>query len=59
MDNRNMIPQHEPLRIPVKWDANERAFVLQIERILEDIYRNLSLLKRKIDSLEQQINGGE
>jgi hypothetical protein len=45
--------------MPVKWDSNERAFVLQLERVLEDIYRNISLLKRKIDSLEQQINGGD
>lgn len=30
---------HEPLRIPQGWREQERAFVIQLERILTDVYQ--------------------
>ena len=35
---KSMIPQHEPLRVPTGWNSESRAFVIQLERILDDIY---------------------
>jgi hypothetical protein len=52
-----MIPQHEPLRTPEKWSGQERSLVIQLERVIDDIYRNLALLKREVDDLRQQIGG--
>ena len=57
MDKRQTIPQHEPLRTPERWGAQERSLVIQLERVIDDIYRNLALLKRDVDSLRQQIGG--
>ena len=30
--------QHQPLRVPNGWTDQEKAFVIQIERLLEEIY---------------------
>ena len=33
------IRQHEALRVPQGWNGQDRAFVIQLERVLTDIYR--------------------
>ena len=33
------IRQHEPLRVPAGWTDQDKALVIQLERILNDIYR--------------------
>ena len=33
--------QHEPLRIPEGWGGQNRALIVQLERILDDIYARL------------------
>jgi hypothetical protein len=38
------IRQHEPLRIPQGWDGQDRAFVIQLERVLTDLYRIFGIL---------------
>jgi len=38
-EKRNMIPQHEPLRVPNGWTGQARALVMQIERVFDDIFR--------------------
>lgn len=42
MSNKRMIPQHEVLRTPQGWTGQERDFVVQLERIHDDIYRRLN-----------------
>ena len=34
-----MIRQHEPLRVPNNWNGQDRSLVIQLERILTDLYR--------------------
>lgn len=54
----NMIPQHEPLRCPPHWSGNsQQDFVVQLERVLTDLYKHIGLLRREIENLKQQIGG--
>lgn len=39
------IQGHEPLRVPQGWQQQERAFVVQLEEILDDIYRRFGRLR--------------
>lgn len=39
------IQGHEPLRVPQGWNQQERAFVVQMEEILDDIYRRFGRLR--------------
>lgn len=43
--NRSVIPQHEVLRTPEGWTGQSRDFVVQLERIHDDIYSRLRKLK--------------
>ena len=38
--NKSVIPQHEVLRTPEGWVGQARDFVIQLERIHDDIYRH-------------------
>ena len=38
------IRQHEPLRVPQGWTSQDRAFVIQLERVLTDLYRIFGIL---------------
>lgn len=46
-----MIRQHEPLRVPQGWNGQDRALVIQLERILTDLYRLNGEVKDIVDSL--------
>lgn len=39
------IQGHEPLRVPQGWNQQERAFVVQMEEVLDDIYRRFGRLR--------------
>lgn len=41
-EKRNMIRQHEAIRVPEGWKPQERALIMQLERIFDDIYKQLS-----------------
>ena len=47
--------QRQPLRTPQGWDANDAAFVMQLERILDDVYKYIAALKDRIEKLERRI----
>ena len=49
-----MKKQHEPLRIPERWQGQDRMLVVQIDRILDEIYNMLGNLEKRIAELEQQ-----
>lgn len=40
MANKIIIPQHEVLRTPNGWKDQERALIVQLERIHDDIYKH-------------------
>jgi hypothetical protein len=46
--------QHQPLRVPKGWKDQDAALVMQIERLIEDIYLQISLLKEKIREIEEE-----
>ena len=54
MRNNKTVRQREPLRIPVRWTDQERAFVIQLERILDELYGILSKLDERIRTLEDE-----
>lgn len=46
-DKYSTIQQHQPLRVPAGWDKQEKAFVVQLEEILDDLYRRFGRLSEK------------
>lgn len=63
--NKSVIPQHEVLRVPSGWEGENRAFVVQLERVHDDIYKHftpltikdfspelIAALKEKLDEIE-------
>lgn len=48
------IRQHEPLRVPERWQGHERSFVIQLERLLDEIYAQLGNLEKRIKALEEE-----
>jgi hypothetical protein len=45
--------QHPPIRVPQGWKGQDSALVMQIDRLFDDVYRELTLLKEKIKELEE------
>ena len=37
---------HEPLRVPQGWTGQNRALIVQLERILDDLYKQIGNLTR-------------
>ncbi len=42
--------QHETLRVPRGWTDQDKALVIQIDHILDDIYKKLGQLKEAIEA---------
>ena len=49
----------EPLRVPSRWTGEDRAFVIQLERVLDDIYSRFGRigLKDLSPELQEMITG--
>lgn len=45
--------QHEPLRVPENWKNQDRTFVVQLERLLDELYGRIEKLENRISALEQ------
>ena len=45
MDKYSTIQQHEPLRVPSSFNKEERGLIVQLEQILDDIYRRFGRLR--------------
>jgi hypothetical protein len=39
------IQQHQPLRVPVGWDKQEKALVVQLDELFDDIYKRFGRLR--------------
>ena len=52
MAQKTQIRQHQPLRVPERWTGQERMFVIQIERLLDEIYMMLGDLDKRVKALE-------
>ena len=46
------VKQHEPLRVPAGWTWQSRDFVIQLERIIDDIYIQLGQIEQRLKTLE-------
>jgi hypothetical protein len=44
-DKYNTIQQHEPLRVPSGWTAEEKRLIAQLEEIFDDLYRRFNRLR--------------
>ena len=57
------IQQHQPLRVPSGWDKQEKALIVQLDEILDDIYRRFGRLKlsdmgkQMQDGMKKPVNG--
>lgn len=55
---------HEPLRVPQGWKDQDKALIIQLDRILDDIYRRFSnkdseaiaALEERMDTVEGNID---
>lgn len=47
--------QHEPLRVPEWWKGQDRTLVVQIDRILDDIYNRLGDIESKLKELDARV----
>ena len=41
------IQQHEPLRVPIGWGQQERAFIAQLEALFDDVYRRFNRIRMR------------
>ena len=55
-DDKIQLIQHQPLRVPKAFDNQERAFVMQLENLLDDIYRRFSIYDKKIKDLTERVS---
>lgn len=44
--------QHPPLRTPREWTGDKASLVMQIDRLFDDVYREITLLRERIKELE-------
>ena len=44
-DKYSTIQQHQPLRTPAGWDKQEKALIVQLDEIFDDIYRRFGRLR--------------
>lgn len=46
--------QHEPLRVPEGWRDQERSLVIQLDRILDNIYALVWKLEEAVEELRRE-----
>ena len=51
--------KRQPLRIPRNWKDQDRDFVIQLERVLDDVYSNLDAINKKLSELENELQEEE
>ena len=54
MAQSKQIRQHEPLRVPDGWKNQERMLVIQLERLLDEIYAAIGRLEQKVKELSEE-----
>ena len=51
---QNKARQHEPVRTPISWTGQERDLVTQLNRIFDDVYKNIGLLEQRLKAVEEE-----
>jgi hypothetical protein len=50
---------HVQVRVPVGWKDQDRALVIQINSLFDDLYRKIAILQDEINEMrEEDSNGG-
>lgn len=49
---------HVPVRVPAGWTEQNRAMVIQINNLFDDLYRRVNDLKKEIDKLKEGEDDG-
>ena len=55
-DKNATIQQHQPLRTPEGWNRQERMLLVQLDEILDDIYRRFGRLK--LSDMSEAVQNG-
>ena len=45
---------HVPVRIPAGWTDQNRAMVIQINNLIDDLYRRINELQNEVDKLKEE-----
>lgn len=51
---QNKARQHEPVRTPNNWNGQERDLITQLNRIFDDVYKNIGLLEQRLKAVEEE-----
>ena len=54
MEKNKQTLQHQPLRPPVGWKEQDRALVIQIDRLFDDVYRMIGQIREQIKELQEE-----
>lgn len=58
MARNSMAYQHQPVRIPAGWTGQDRAMVIQVDDLFDDVYRKLGGLGKN-ETTEIRGSGGD
>jgi len=53
------IKQHQPLRPPEGWEMQEKSLVYQMERLVNDLYKEISIINEKLNKLDERVTALE
>jgi hypothetical protein len=59
MAERNFVIQHQPLRVPSSFGPDGRAFVIQTNELMDDIYRRLTNIQQSLKDLDARVKALE
>lgn len=46
--------QHEPIRVPDRWDGQARMLVIQLNRAFDEVYALIGDLEQKVKDLQPE-----
>ena len=49
---------HVPLRVPAGWDGQNKALIIQLNRLLDDIYAQIGKLRTELKELKEGDSDG-
>lgn len=44
--------QHEPVVTPIRWTGDERMFALRVGDLIDELYRKIGTLEKRVKELE-------
>ena len=59
MADNSFTIQRQPLRVPENFGRQERMLVVQIEEVLDDVYRRIARLDKQVKELGERISSLE